>query len=637
MCGIAGVLDWNTPDVEAVRRMVTALHHRGPDASGVIASGAAALGHARLSVMDLDDRSNQPMCDPSGRYWLVFNGEIYNFQELRRELESAGIRFRTQGDSEVLLQACVAWGEASLARLNGMFAFVFWDSQAEQLLLARDRLGEKPLFYIELPGGGIAFASELQALRLHPQTSSAIDPGALSQFLALNYVLSDRCMVAGVRKLHAAHWIRVSRQGIGTPRRYWDLAGCFRNKVNFASEREACEALSERFDEAVGSRLVSDAPLGAFLSGGLDSSAVVEAMRRLRPHQPTVTLSMGFIEDEFNELPKARRVANLLGVDHHDCLAHLDLLDSFEKVMAYSDEPFADSSFFPTFHLCRFARQHVTVALSGDGGDELFAGYETYAADKIRRLTSPIPAFVSRGIAMLLQANWAVNFGKVSTEYKIKKFFSGHALDTRRAHYFWRTIFSREEQAVLLRPEWADQVLNVDPFETFLGHFHEVQDCHWLDQALYVDIKTWLVDDILHKVDRASMAHALEVRTPFLDHRLVEFAASLPPELKMPGFCKKYLLKEAMRDRLPDDIIDAKKSGFNAPVSHWMVGKLADMAKSQTLDGPVTNIFRRMSIELLWREHEAGTRDHGLKLFGILALGLWLGRNSGRYGTGRIQ
>ncbi len=627
MCGIAGVVDWHRQESSLVRSMVGALAHRGPDANGVVAVGAATLGHARLSVMDLDPSANQPMRDESGRHHLIFNGEIYNFQELRRDLEQEGFRFRTHGDTEVLLYACMAWGEACLSRLNGMFAFAYWDSARERLLLARDRLGEKPLYWLALPGGGVAFASELRALRLHPQVSNEIDPGALSQFLSLNYVLSDRCMLAGVRKLPAAHWFSVSRDGIGEPRQYWDLAAAFRTKATFASESQACEALREKLDAAVTSRLASDVPLGAFLSGGLDSSAVVEAMRRLRPEQRTVTLSMGFAEDDFSELPKARRVASYLAVEHHERLAVPDWAAGIEAAMAYADEPFADSSFLPTFDLCRFAREHVTVALSGDGGDELFAGYETYAADRIRRLTAPIPAVVSRTLAAALHMAWPTNFGKVSAEYKLKKFLAGHALEPSRAHYFWRTIFSREEQVALLRPEWREKVLQVDPFDTFLTHFDSVRGCNWLDQALYVDIKTWMVDDILYKVDRASMAHSLEVRTPFLDHRLVEFAAGLPTELKMKGFRKKYLLKESLRGRLPDDIIDAKKAGFNSPISGWLAaGKLADMAKSHTLGGEMTAIFDRDAISRLWLEHESGRRDHGLKLFGLLAFALWLSK-----------
>jgi asparagine synthase (glutamine-hydrolysing) len=577
--------------------------------------------------MDLDVSANQPMCDESGRHYLVFNGEIYNFPEMRRELLREGFRFRTHSDTEVLLYACMTWGEACLSRLNGMFAFAYWDSACERLLLARDRLGEKPLYWMPLAGGGVAFASELRALRLHPQVSTDLNPCALSQFLSLNYVLSDRCMAVGVRKLPAAHWFSVSRQRISEPKRYWDLAAAFRTKAIFESDAEACEALREKLDAAVVSRLASDVPLGAFLSGGLDSSAIVEAMRRLRPGQRTVTLSMGFADDDYSELPKARYVAEYLAAEHHERVAEQDSATGMEAAMSHADEPFADSSFVPTFHLCRFARGHVTVALSGDGGDELFAGYETYAADRVRRLTAFVPAGVSRGLAALLHSVWPTDFGKVSTEYKLKKFFAGHELDPSRAHYFWRTIFSRDEQALLLRPEWREAVLRVDPFDSFLEHFNEVRDCNWLDQALYVDIKTWLVDDILYKVDRASMAHGLEVRAPFLDHRLVEFAASLPPELKMRGFRKKHLLKESLRNRLPDDIINAKKSGFNAPVSRWLTsGPTADMAKSLTLDGAMTAIFDRDAVNRLWQEHETRRCDHGLKLFGLLALALWLSK-----------
>lgn len=629
MCGIAGTLDWRSRDPATVARMVAALRHRGPDASDVRVVGAAVLGHARLSVIDLAAEANQPMIDESGRYALVFNGEIYNYRELRAQLEKRGVRFRTRSDTEVLLQACIAWGAGCLPRLNGMFAFAFWDSCAERMLLARDRLGEKPLYWLPLAGGGIAFASELGALRLHPQAGNDIDPGALSQYLSLNYVLSDRCMLAGVRKLPAAHSLTVSKDGVADPIPYWDLAAAFRCKMSFRDRAEAVAALRERLDDAVASRLESDVPLGAFLSGGLDSSAVVEAMQRLQSGR-TVTLSMGFAEDSYDERDKARLVARHLQVEHHERLADPDSPAAVERVLARLDEPFADTSFLPTYALCGFAREHITVALSGDGGDELFAGYETYVADRLRRWSAPVPAVVSRSLARVINRLWPANFGKVSTEYKIKKFLAGHALDFSRAHYFWRTIFSTAEQQEILLPPWREAVGQVDPFASFARHFAEVSDCHWLDQASYVDIKTWLVDDILYKVDRASMAHSLEVRTPFLDHRLVEFAAALPPDLKLRGFRKKFLLKEALRGRLPAEIVDAKKSGFNGPVSHWLTGKLADMAKSHIFGAPMAAMFHRPTLERLWREHESMQRDHGLKLFGLLALAIWLRPLAGR-------
>ena len=624
MCGIAGILDWRGADRSIVFQMVNALRHRGPDARDVVVSGPIALGHARLAVIDLDSAANQPMKSESGRHLLIFNGEIYNYLELRQELEVLGATFHTHSDTEVLLHACIIWGPDCLQRINGMFAFAFWNGITENLIIGRDRMGEKPIYWMPLLGGGIAFASELCSLRLHPQARRDIEPGALSQFLSLNYVLSDRCIVAGMNKLPPAHFMRVSRRGIEASVEYWNLAEKFRTKSRFSSQNEASIALRDKLDAAVSSRLISDVPLGAFLSGGLDSSAIVEAICRLRPTEKVIALSMGFSEDSYNELPKARQVARYLGINHREEITAPDDTERLMTIIAKLDEPFADTSFIPTYDLCRFARKHVTVALSGDGGDELFAGYETYVADRLHQLARPIPSFVPSGISKLLDNWWPTNFGKVSTEYKTKKFLSGLPLDAWHSHYFWRLIFTEEEKACLLRPEWQELVLPTNPFDTFRHHFEAVQDCHWLDQAMYVDIKTWLVDDILYKVDRASMAHSLEVRAPFLDHRLVEFAASLPPNLKLRGLRKKHLFKKCMQGRLPSAIINAKKEGFSAPVSFWIAGIMKDWAKALTFSGNMAEIFDRNAIERLWREHETRHRDNGLKLYGLLVLALWL-------------
>ncbi len=628
MCGIAGALSWTLPpDPRAVAAMVARLVHRGPDASGLEVRGPAVLGHRRLTVIDVSEASDQPLADHSGRFWIVYNGEIYNYRELRDELRDEGATFRTVGDTEVILEAYKRWGVAALARLNGMFALALWDETRERLLLARDRAGEKPLYYQPLDGGGLIFASELGALRAHPAASRTVDPVAVSQFLSLNYLLTDTCILAGVRKLPAAHHLTVERRGPpAEPARYWDLAPSFRDKRRFAGDAEAAAALDELVDDAVRLRLVADVPLGAFLSGGVDSSTVVESMTRLRPPGQNRTFSVGFEEESYSELPEARRVAAFLAVDHRDRHIDADAASRLPEIAARFDEPFADSSMIPVYYLARFARERVTVSLSGDGGDEILAGYPTYRADLYHRRLGFLPGWIWPPAYRALDALWPVSFDKVSFDYKLRQFVTGLPLDFRRAHHHWRTIFSPAEKRLLLRPRYRE-LAGEDGFAAFDRFFDEVAGCHILDQAMYVDIKTWMVDDILVKVDRATMAHSLESRAPFLDHRLMELAAGLPVSLKLRGRRSKYLLRRARAPRLPAEVFEQPKKGFNAPVSHWLRTSLADLARRSIDDGPLADWVRPEAVARLRTEHEAGKRDHGLKLFGLVCLGLWLARD----------
>ena len=622
MCGIAGELSWSAPpDRRAVAAMTARLAHRGPDAEGLWQSGAIALGHRRLTVIDPTAASNQPFADRTERVWLVYNGEIYNFRQLRGELERLGHRFSTRGDVEVIVEAYKAWGPRCLERFNGMFAFALWDAERRELLLARDRLGEKPLFYQELPDGGLLFASELDALRLHPRASRRVSPEAVGQFLSLNYTL--RPALAGVRRLPAAHYLVASEGRLHAPCSYWDLAAAFRNKAEFSDEQEAAAELDRCLDAAVGARLVSDVPLGAFLSGGVDSSVVVESMVRLGERAVHRTFSIGFAEESFSELPKARRVATHLGVDHSDKLVTADMSRLLPQMVRAAGEPFGDGSMVPTWYLGKFARERVTVCLSGDGADEIFAGYETYVADQLHRRLGWLPAGAARGLASIVDRLWPVSFDKVGLDDKLRRFTGGLALDWRRAHHHWRTIFSPEEKLALLQPGWQE-LATCDGFDTFLRHYDAAEGCHPLDQAMYVDIKTWLVDDILVKVDRATMAHSLESRAPFLDPDLVKFAAALPPRWKLRGRRSKHLLKNARAAGLPPGHLDQRKEGFGAPLSHWLLGPLGELASAATSSAALAEWVRPAEVERLWREHRERRRDNGYKLFGLACLALWL-------------
>ncbi|WP_096700270.1 asparagine synthase (glutamine-hydrolyzing) [Magnetospirillum sp. 15-1] len=625
MCGITGWLSWGHPPApEIVAAMNDRIIHRGPNAGAVASLGPVVLGHRRLSVIDLSDAANQPMTDSDGRLTIAFNGEIYNFRELRDRLAVLGHTFRTQSDTEVLLAAYRQWDLDFLEHLNGMFAFALWDAQHRRLVLARDRLGEKPLFYTSDGQGGLVFASEIKALRAHPAVGAQVDPRALGQFLSLNYTLTDSCLLAGVSKLPPAHYMVVEAGTAPRIFRYWDLAAHFRDKGRHTSERRATEELLALLDDSVRLRMVSDVPLGAFLSGGIDSSSIVAAMARHNRADLVHTFSIGFSEASFSEVPKARAMAATLGVSHHDRIVDVDMARDLQRIVHFGDEPMADSSLIPIYYLAAFAREKVTVALSGDGGDEILAGYETYAADRIRHLSGWVPAMFSRTALRMMDRLWRPSLGKVSLDYKLRRFLKGHALPPDQAHYFWRGIFDDDEKAALIAADRSQAVLADNPYDGFAAHADELAGCHYLDRAMYVDIKTWLPEDILVKVDRATMAHALESRAPFLDHRLVEFAASLPVEWKMKGFRKKHLLKESQRGRLPDATLDQRKEGFNAPVSHWLLGGLKELSADITHGAVLGQWVRPEAVDRLWADHHSGRRDNGLRLFGLTCLGLWL-------------
>src|SRR5258706_5807463 len=535
------------------------LIHRGPDAGAVVACGPVVLGHRRLSIIDLSAAANQPMWHVSRRLVIIFNGEIYNYKDIRAELAGRGIHFRTASDTEVVLEAYRCWGVDFREHLNGMFALALWDEDRQAVLMARDRLGEKPMFMADDGEGGIVFASEIGALRAHPAVGRRLDPRALGQYLAFNYTLADTCLLEGVTKLPPAHLAWLERGRAPAIRRYWDLAPHFSDKSRHASESAAARELDALIEDSVRLRMIADVPVGSFLSGGIDSSTVTAAMARIAGPDQVQSFSIGFAEETFSELTEARQAASHLGVNHHERQVDLANAPELARLVQVAGEPVADSSIIPTYFLAGFARPSVKVCLSGDGGDEVMAGYETYAADKLRHLTRFLPAAPGRVAANALERLRPASYAKLSTEYKLAQFLRGRGLDADRAHYFWRTIFAEDERLALLNPDRRAAVLAQDPFTGFAAAANEVAGCHYLDRAMYVDLKTWLPEDILVKVDRATMAHSLESRAPFLDHRLVEFCASLPVDWKMRGWRKKHLLKESQRAYLPAEILDRPK------------------------------------------------------------------------------
>ncbi|MEO5377299.1 MAG: asparagine synthase (glutamine-hydrolyzing) [Magnetococcus sp. DMHC-6] len=626
MCGIAGRLDpHKVPNKEILEAMAARLIHRGPDAGGIHIVGHVGLAHRRLAILDLSTAGTQPMSDCSGHYWIVFNGEIYNFKALRQELTSNGAVFRSQTDTEVILEAYKQWGVSCLKRFNGMFALALWDGIQNTLLLARDRLGKKPLFYYPLPDGGIIFASELKALLADPDLPRQLDPTALGHYLSLNYTLTDNTMIAGVKKLPAAHHLSVRKDGhLGQIQEYWDLRAYFHAKRIFSNEQEVVEEFRELLLDAIRLRLIADVPVGVFLSGGLDSSTVVALMSKVLPAEQIKTFTIGFKEQTYSEVNAARQVTAHFGIQPQIKVIGDEMIERLEQIAWYCDEPFSDSSIFPMVELAKFARNEITVALSGDGADELLVGYTTYTADQIQQWTRWMPNWMNQSMRYAVEKLVPVTFNKIGMDYKLRQFLAGNTLSPERAHYSWRTIFSDAEKIALVHPKWRDSVAAADPFIHFQRHFDTIGDAHYLDRAMYVDIKTWLVDDILVKVDRATMASSLELRAPFMDYRLVELAATLPMKYKIKGMQRKRILKQSSFAGLPSQVLNRPKEGFNAPISHWL-GNMGQTLFGNLEANPLAGEYLdQKAVARLWREHQEGRRDNGLRLLGLVMLHYWL-------------
>lgn len=620
MCGICGyALREHSPSPAFLEAMCRPLKRRGPDALGVYSAPGIGLGHTRLSVIDLET-GHQPMHSADKRYSIVFNGEIYNYRQLRRELEEYGCAFRTQSDTEALLYACIHWGEKALTRCNGMFAFALWDDKEKSLLLARDRLGVKPLYWARCPLGGLLFASELSAITASEMIPRIRSASALQSCLALGYVLGEQSIIQGVYRLQPGHCLRF-KDGDIRMAHWWDLAEVWKRGPGHAlSDTDYAEQFQSLLDDCVKIRLKSDVPLGAFLSGGVDSSAVTAAMRRAR--EEVFTFTMTFDDSRFDEGPQAARVAAHLGVRHQQAKADADALDVLLDLAAHLDEPFADTSVIPTQMLCGMARRHITVALSGDGGDELLAGYITLRADALFPCLKRIPPLLAALLSYLADSLPDLR-GKVTFTYKLKQFLAAYPLSPQDAHAWWRMLFSGEQLARMLPGSDVDALL-----APFRQAWDASEGMNAQDRFLFMDYKTWLADDILFKADRASMRHGLEVRSPFLDYRLVEYCATLPSHLKRQGGTGKVLLREVAGRRVPRSILDAPKRGFNAPVSHWLAHEWRDVAED--VFRPATLLGCGLDPALprrCWEEHLAGGRDHGFRLFSVLMYVLWAQRH----------
>jgi asparagine synthase (glutamine-hydrolysing) len=617
MCGIAGKFNFDRAlavDRDQLSAMTGSVAHRGPDAEGFYVSDGIGLGHRRLSIIDLAT-GDQPLANEDQTVWVVFNGEIYNFAGIRAELEQAGHHFRTHSDTEVIVHAYEEWGDRAVDRFRGMFAFALWDERRRRLLLVRDRLGIKPIYY-SVTRDGVTFGSEIKALLEDPSVSREWSPEALDAFLAFQYIPGPRTIYNNIWKLPPGHLL-VAEKGQVSIRQYWDLT--FTGDGDPKREDEYLDELEALLTESVRLRLLSDVPLGAFLSGGIDSSVVVAAMVAAST-SPVLTMSVGFAEQAFNELEYARVVAKHLRTEAYEKIVTPDIADLLPTLAWHLDEPFADSSAVPTYYVSAAAREHVTVALSGDGGDELWAGYARHRVEQwettARRLLGPTVGRLAGKLAARLPLSIK---GARSLRHLALTPAEACALKHAYGSFEWG---SRE---TLYSGDFAQRVREADPFEPFRLAYQACPSNDPLDRALYVDVKTYLVDDIMTKVDKMSMAVSLETREPLLDHKLLEFAAKVPSGLKLKDGKTKYLLRRLLERRVPKSIVERPKHGFEAPIGGWLRGPLAPMVEELIIDGHMRErgIFNEQVVARMWGEHRDGVRDHRHRLWSLVMLELW--------------
>jgi len=619
MCGITGIFDTRGArpiDRTVLQHMNDSQLHRGPDEGSLHLEPGLGFGHRRLSIIDIAT-GQQPLFNEDGSVAIVFNGEIYNFQELIPELQAAGHRFHTKSDTEVIVHAWEQWGEECVQRLRGMFAFVLWDRNRQTLFMARDRMGVKPLFYALLDDGTLLFGSELKSLLAHGGLRRDIDPLAVEEYFALGYVAEPRCIFRQARKLAPGHMLTIQRgDPLPEPREYWDVHFTLGNP---SSVEDACAELVQRLRESVKLRLISEVPLGAFLSGGVDSSAVVAAMAGLSDG-PVNTCSIAFDDPKFNESEFARLVAERYRTNHRVETVGSDDFDLIDTLARLYDEPYADSSAIPTYRVCQLARKHVTVALSGDGGDETFGGYRRYRLHLMEeRMRAALPAAIRQPLFGMLgrvypKADWAPRMLRAKTT------FEGMGRSSVEAYFHSVSILRGPMREQLFSAAFKRALAGYDAQQVFDFHAERAGTDDPLALIQYLDLKTYLVGDINTKVDRASMAHSLEVREPLMDHKLVEWLATLPSNLKVRGQEGKYLLKKALEPQLPTEVLYRPKMGFSVPLARWFRGPLKQRVREAVL-GPrlaATGWFDRGYLSHLIDAHQSGARDYSAPLWTLL-------------------
>jgi len=630
MCGICGkiTLDSNSRLDEAlIRGMCGTLAHRGPDDEGVwirdcfvpTSSGLAmtyvGLGHRRLSVIDVSSAGHQPMGNEDGSIWLAMNGEVYNFPELRKDLEQKGHIFKSHTDTEVILHLYEEKGIDCLGDLRGPFAFAIWDEKRQRLFIARDRMGKKPVYYM-YRNQTLIFASEIKAILQDPEVSVEVNRGAVTDYLSYGYVPTPLSMFKGIMKLPPAHFMIYEKGNIKIER-YWELD--FSKKIKL-SEPECCSRIMELAEEAVRIRMISDVPLGAFLSGGIDSSAVVYMMSKLSS-RPIKTFSIGFEDREYSELKFARKIADRFGTEHKEYMVKPDAIEVLPKLVWHYNEPYADSSALPSYYVAKMTRQEVTVALNGDGGDECFGGYERFMAARFAEYLKIIPAPFLRAIAGRLPES----LGLKDFRTRLKRFLLMASKPYRERHYNWVSIFRDSEKEDLFSDAFKREIKDRDSFAYLDNAFDRCRSKDVVDKVMSADIMTNLLDDLLVKMDIATMANSLEGRSPFLDHKVMEFSASIPSNIKIKGVRLKYILKKALKNKLPDEILGRGKMGFGVPLDSWFRGGLKDYSRGILLSDKCVKreYFRKEALKNILDDHCDGRANNGARIWSLLFLELW--------------
>lgn len=623
MCGIAGfsLFNFAEGDTATLEAMGQAIYHRGPDAGGTYLDEHVGLCHRRLSILDLTEAGSQPMYSADGNLVIVFNGEIYNFLDIRAELEAEGVTFKSHSDTEVILALYAKEGVKCLDKLNGMFAFALWDKTTQKLFIARDRLGKKPLYYYA-QNGRFAFASEIKALLTLNDIPRDIRLDAVYDFFAYQYIPDPKSIFQHINKLPPAHYLVLDENGF-TLEQYWDVS--FAN-TSTADENTHKTQLKALLEKVTAQRMISDVPLGAFLSGGVDSSGVV-AMMAQASESPVKTCTIGFDDEKFNEADFAREIGEKYHTEHHEFTVHQNVADRLEHIVSFFDEPFADPSLVPTFFVSELARQAVTVAVAGDGGDEMFAGYEKYSIDDVEnKLRSKFPSVIRKHWFPALAKLCGVIPGSLGK--RGKSLLTSLSHEPAMGFYITNSMMTDEVWSQLVRPEISAQLGNYHPSQMTVDFYNKGDGPDHLSKILYTDIKTYLTGGILVKVDRMSMANSLEVRAPLLDYQVAEFAAKLPSSQKYRNGEKKYLLKEVFKPFIPESLLYRKKMGFSVPLADWFRGELKPIAERTLLkaDSGIVAVFRKEQIEKIWQQHQQKSQDHGLVLWSMLMYQMWFNR-----------
>jgi asparagine synthase (glutamine-hydrolysing) len=620
MCGIAGFLthQFEQLNEQHLIEMGNAIAHRGPDAHGEYIDSAVGLCHRRLSILDLSVAGNQPMFSASGDVVIVFNGEIYNFLDIKKDLEAQGIRFNTGTDTEVILHLYKQEGADCLEKLNGMFAFAIWDKRDNSLFIARDRIGKKPLYYLQHQGR-FAFASEIKSLLTLPEIPKDIRLDALHDFFAYQYVPEPKSIFQHIHKLPPGHYMTL-KDGNMDIRQYWDVSFAHSSSE---SEQTLKTQLQDLAKQCTKRRMLSDVPLGAFLSGGVDSSSLV-AMMANDSHTPVKTCTIAFDDEKYNEAEFAQAVATQYHTEHHEFLVSQNVADTLEHIVSFFDEPFADPSLVPTFFVSELARQAVTVAIAGDGGDEVFAGYEKYTTDDIEnRLREKFPKWLRKGVFPSLAIIFSVSEAPLMR--KAKSLFTSLSVSPEMGFYITNSQMEDRQWEKLVKSNIKQELGDYHPSEITLAAYRKADGPDHLSKILYTDMKTYLPGGILVKVDRMSMANSLEVRAPFLDKEMLEFAATVPSHLKFKDGEKKHLLKEAFKECLPDDILYRKKMGFSVPLAQWFRQEIKDIANKYLIASPkgLPQFFNMSVVNEYWHQHQQGEADHGAILWTMLMFEMW--------------